>query len=125
MRDKKQYPVIDIAKFIFCLCIVAIHTELTLCIPDPAGYMINKAICRVAVPFFFLASGFFFQKNLCRKVDYKNENPSLRASVISYSSRLFKPLVFFEAINVMLVLIQKMKSGGWNSQHLYICCKEL
>lgn len=110
MHEKKQYPAVDIAKFIFCLCIVAIHTGLTMCIPDPVGYMINKAVCRVAVPFFFVTSGFLFQKNLC--IANQGDELSLRALVIRYCKRLLKILLCFEPINIVLVLIEKMRWGG-------------
>ena len=109
MKARKQYPAIDIAKFIFCLCIVAIHTGLTLCIPDPVGYVINKAICRVAVPFFFITSGFLFQKNLPVA---DNNKELLLHCIRKYCNRLLKILIFFEPINILLVLIQKMKTGG-------------
>ena len=59
---KRQYPAIDVAKFIFSILVVAIHT-----VPlgnNDYGFPLNLlgSLSRLAVPFFFMASGFFLSK---------------------------------------------------------------
>lgn len=50
-NEYKQYPLMDIMKFIACFQIVLLHCR-------PAYWM--SAPCRLAVPFFFASSSFLF-----------------------------------------------------------------
>ena len=61
--NKKNYNFIDILKFLFMLCVIAIHCHIEL-IFGRAGWYILHCIFRLAVPFFFIASGFFFAAKL-------------------------------------------------------------
>lgn len=54
----KQYYTIDILKFIMALCVVAIHTDPAKLIEDTNIYIIYRSIVKLAVPFFFIATGF-------------------------------------------------------------------
>ena len=60
---KKSYVGVDVSKFFFAVCIVALHSEALNCLPDIANYMITRILFRVAVPYFFISSGFFLGKN--------------------------------------------------------------
>lgn len=54
--ENKQcgYPLMDILKFVFCFMVVLLHCE-------PPYYF--QAVCRLAVPFFFVVSSFLFFAN--------------------------------------------------------------
>lgn len=68
--SSKQYNSIDLMKLIMALVVVAIHTEPLVRCENIVVLNLYKAISDVAVPFFFIASGFlvfdkviFFAKN--------------------------------------------------------------
>ena len=66
----KTYKGIDFFKFIFALLIVYMHTY---CFDGgPVGEWIKGVLSAVGVPFFFIASGFFFGKGL-KKTDVPKE----------------------------------------------------
>lgn len=59
----KEYHFVDFMKFFFMLCVIAIHSHIEN-IFGRAGWYITHCIFRLAVPFFFIASGFFFKASL-------------------------------------------------------------
>ena len=56
--SSKQYNSIDLMKLIMALVVFAIHTEPLLRCENIVVLNLYKAISDVAVPFFFIASGF-------------------------------------------------------------------
>ena len=84
---KPQYQWVDILKFFFCVCIIAMHTSL---LAPPVGFWVEKIIFRLGVPFFFAASGFFLSKS-CR-------NRGAEASIKRYFLRLFQLLWVFSIV---------------------------
>lgn len=91
----KTYCTIDIAKLFFALCIVILHGGGYTAIQTPFDYYAEKIILRAAVPFFFVCSGYFLKSHLDKGKGIK-----------SYCVRLLKPLLFFEAINVLIYVIE-------------------
>lgn len=67
--EKKNYNAIDVAKFISALLVVGIHTGPFLDINKEANFILIQIIARLAVPLFFVASGFL----LFRKLDLTRE----------------------------------------------------
>lgn len=65
MNDVKRYYCVDLTKFIMAIFVVAWHLHPALGISDSYDFYISGGIVRIAVPFFFVASGFFF----FRKID--------------------------------------------------------
>lgn len=58
--DDKRYEFIDIMRLIAAILVVCIHTSP---IEGHLGYILNNIIARIAVPFFFISSGYFvFEK---------------------------------------------------------------
>ncbi len=55
---KKNYPGIDYFRIIAAVLVVAIHTSPLLGINETADFILTRIIGRVAVPFFFMTSGF-------------------------------------------------------------------
>lgn len=56
---KNRNPVIDLAKFVASIMIVAIHTELFSDVNETLYFVVVQIVCRVAVPFFTVCSGYF------------------------------------------------------------------
>lgn len=59
MTEKKSYAGIDYFRLIAALLIVAIHTSPLVSFSQNGNFMFTRIIARVAVPFFFITSGFF------------------------------------------------------------------
>lgn len=56
---KRQYGRLDIFRAVAALMVVAVHTSPLLSVSAAADFWLTRVVCRVAVPFFFMATGFF------------------------------------------------------------------
>lgn len=59
MMKDKSYPGIDYFRFLAALLIVAIHTSPLASFSKTGDFILTRVTARVAVPFFFMTSGFF------------------------------------------------------------------
>lgn len=59
MNKRKAYTGIDYFRFLAALLVVAIHTSPLLSYSAMGDFVLTRILARVAVPFFFLTSGFF------------------------------------------------------------------
>lgn len=66
-------------------------------------YYISSCIFRIAVPFFFVTSGFFYGKKLIRGTAEERKNLLLR-----YIKRLGIPLFFWEAVNIAIEVLKQL-----------------
>lgn len=55
----KAYPGIDAFRIAAAILVIAIHTYPLADLNSTADYLVAHVVCRIAVPFFFMASGFF------------------------------------------------------------------
>ncbi len=60
MKTKRLYGAVDIAKYISALLVIAIHTFPFAGISETFNLYFISTICRMAVPFFFTISAYFF-----------------------------------------------------------------
>lgn len=56
--------VVDYGKIFFATCVVAIHTSLLKDVSPALWYYLNKLIWTMAVPFFYMVSGYFFNPKM-------------------------------------------------------------
>ena len=59
MTKNESYSGIDYFRFIAALLIVAIHTSPLSSFSETGNFIFTRIVSRVAVPFFFMTSGFF------------------------------------------------------------------
>ena len=59
LNTKKEYIAVDFAKFVAALFVVAIHIPPFKDVAPGFSYEFQQVFCRMAVPFFFLCTGFF------------------------------------------------------------------
>ena len=90
VEQHKSYQFVDFLKFFFCLCVVAIHTSV---FPEFGG---ASAVLRLAVPFFFITSGFFFGRKVIN-----SEKTEIWQITKRYCLRLLKIFIFFSAVNII------------------------
>lgn len=60
----KRNGSIDVFRYICAVMVIAIHTSPFYDINEHLGYIATEVLTRIAVPFFFLTSGFFYIKKL-------------------------------------------------------------
>lgn len=113
-KTRELYSSIDIAKFFFSICIIVLHTGVYTLLPYNFPYLFEKCVLRLAVPFFFCASGFLFEEKL-----YFSNIEEYKVFVKKYIMRLLRPLIFFESINIILESI-KMRIQGIETYEIII-----
>ena len=64
-KNNRNYT-IDLFKFISSILIIGIHTNLFVDINDTLNFAVVDIICRLAVPFFAVCSGYFLSKSLAK-----------------------------------------------------------
>ncbi|MFI8713823.1 serine racemase VanT catalytic subunit [Brevibacillus brevis] len=62
--SEKQYGGLDRFGIIAAILVIAIHTFPLLSLSEWADFTLRQTIARVAVPFFFMCTGFFFMQKL-------------------------------------------------------------
>lgn len=75
---------IDIFRFISALLVVAVHTNPATEISPYLGYFCSQILPRVAVPFFFCVSGYFYIKKLNRVTEKREMIKIFRTTFLSY-----------------------------------------
>lgn len=66
----KRNRTIDLLRFVLSLLIIPIHADLFIDISKPVFQCFSLGFVRVGVPFFFIASGFFFREGIDRPKKY-------------------------------------------------------
>lgn len=65
LSSGKEYNnIIDIMKLFFAIGVLGIHTGIAQTFPNNIDFMVTKLWFRMAVPFFFVATGFFYDKKM-------------------------------------------------------------
>ena len=64
LSEKTEWQAIDFCKFFSALVVVAIHFPPFEDVNATVSFLIKNVMCRLAVPFFFLAAGFFLEKKI-------------------------------------------------------------
>ena len=75
---------IDIFRFISALLVIAIHTNPVADINPYLGYFFTEILPRVAVPFFFCVSGYFYIKKLNRANEKQEIIKIFKTTFLSY-----------------------------------------
>lgn len=72
MSERKEYGALDLAKFIAAILIIVLHTHPFSSYSSVLDFGFRSVITVIAVPFFFITSGFLF----CSKLNALNEEKS-------------------------------------------------
>ncbi len=104
---KKTFNSIDICKFLMALCVVAIHTHpLERCSIAVVNNIFNSFV-GMAVPFFFLSSGFL----LAQKFESPFTSPENIAVVKKYLLKMIKMYVVWTAVYLPMAIYHFISSG--------------
>lgn len=96
MTQKRYYFSIDIMKYICAIMVLSIHIAPLEQISPLLNDLWGSVICRVAVPFFFITSAFFF---------FKKEG-SLKKNFVTYAKRI---LILYAIYTVIYLVILTIK----------------
>ena len=102
----KQYNSIDLFKFIFAFAVISIHTQPLINCSTNVVININEAIIRMAVPFYFIASGYL----LGQRISFENNNYNPHVFE-KYLLRILKMYIIWMLIYSPLAIINYIKTG--------------
>lgn len=114
--ERKNYYAIDVAKFISAFLVVCIHTGPLLDINKDANFVLVQIIARLAVPFFFVASGFLF----FRKIDITrewNDYENLKA-LRHYIGRLLKIYIIWTILYLPFTYMVMRNGDGFTTESI-------
>lgn len=63
MNSFKPFPALDMFRLAAAIFVIAIHTSPLSSYTASGDFLLTRVFCRVAVPFFFLSTGYFLAKN--------------------------------------------------------------
>lgn len=86
MNNRKHYVGIDSFRYVAALLVIAIHTSPLSTYSEMGDFILTRLIGRMAVPFFFMASGFFLIS------EYTYSGDKLRTFVKRHQSFMDWPL---------------------------------
>lgn len=84
--NKKQYPLIDLMKFVMAIVVISIHRSPFTGVHN---YIIEGMLGGMAVPFFFIVSSYLFFKKV------KNNDNQSRSILFNYEKRLLKVYIIW------------------------------
>ena len=65
-ENQKRYDSINIMRIICAFLVISLHTSIFASINLGLNSIIAKGISRIAVPFFFISTGYFMVKNITK-----------------------------------------------------------
>ena len=118
MMEKTKYNSLDICKLLMAICVVAIHTHPLEHCTIPIVNDMYDSFVGMAVPFFFLSSGFL----LAQKFDASFTSPKNIAVVKKYLQKIIKMYLIWTAAYFPIALYHFISSetGVLKSVLLYI-----
>ena len=87
LPQKERFNAVDIAKFIMAFCVISIHTCYIFFENSIANAIFGSVLIRFAVPFFFVASGFFFFRDIVFENGRIKKCPENRARLFKFLKR--------------------------------------
>lgn len=107
MQNGRRYNSIDLFKLIMAICVVAIHTHPLEYCNSSIILEIYESVVRLAVPFFFMASGFL----MAGRFDDNWESPNNIAVVQSTLNRIVKMYVLWTIIYLPMGIYHYIDEG--------------
>lgn len=106
---KKQYAVIDILKCICSLLVVAIHTAPLMDISADANFFVVQIVARLAVPFFFIISGYFVFTHIDMTKSWSD--PDNLAYMKTYLKRICRLYILWTLLYLPLTVRDILQEG--------------
>ena len=97
-KDNREYPGIDLFRIVAVVLVVMNHTYPLEDISGSADFVLTRIIARIAVPFFFMVSGFFILPSVSSKnKNYKPIFKSVKKLINLYAIAIlvYSPIYIF------------------------------
>ena len=104
----ERYVAIDIFRIVCSLLVVAIHCSIFIEQYSELYFIINNIIARIAVPFFFMTTGYFFYKK------YSKNSNILKITIL----KLLQIYILWSIIYLAIELYSKAKTNSINIGYL-------
>ncbi|MEB7537421.1 acyltransferase [Pantoea anthophila] len=112
MATQGRNNAIDLVKILMAILVISIHTIT----PDGVfDYLLTQSVARVAVPFFFIAAGYYFPSNP-KSVDIKRTVYRLTLLYIAWCA-------FYLPFEISDIAIKPLSASGYLWEFLYILAK--
>ncbi len=95
---KKGFAALDDARFAAALLVIAIHTSPLMSVSADGDFFLTRVLARLAVPLFFMVSGYFLGRNGWRRLPHFAQKTAL-----------------YYAVSIVLYLPLNLYQGGWDA----------
>lgn len=110
---KKNFVGIDLFKLIAAILIVILHSIGNYL--GKAGILFISNICCIAVPFFFIVSGYFFGRGLQQKTNNERKNYFKK-----YEKKLIKMYIVWSLIGIPFMVRAYLNIYGNNYSYIFL-----
>lgn len=100
-ENKGCYQGIDVMKFIMALFVVVLHTHPFVDVNDTLSFLTTDIMGRVAVPFFFAATGFLLEKQI-------GQQKEKRESIALYIRKLLTLYCVWTVVYLPIIIYEKI-----------------
>lgn len=115
---QNRNPAVDIAKYLAALLVIGIHTALFSDLNDTLYFIVVQIICRVAVPFFAVCTGYYLGNKLSFGDRLENTNSNL--SVFIHQWKKIFVLYFIWTCLYLVFSIPFWVQIGWFSPMAFV-----
>lgn len=115
MKVYKRNPIIELCKYSASIMIVAIHTTRSFGTESAIGFFFINILCRLAVPFFAICSGYF----LSNKEESNNDNSEIERRVWTQERKLCKLYLLWSMVYLLYSIPVWIRSG-WFSLYAFV-----
>ncbi len=105
---QRNLPIINVAKYVASICVVAVHTFTTSPIDNIYIFLFIQGIARLAVPFFFCCTGYFIGSNGIGDKDV----------VIPYIKKLIGIYLFWSIIYIPIEILKMIGTNTLNISNI-------
>lgn len=110
MPEPSTYKGLDLFKLIMALFVVGIHSGVFTDVNWDLAFVTIQVFARMGVPFFFIASGFFFSKGLAKR------GPEAPAYLGRYALRLLGLFAFWSAVMLPFWARNGLRAHGFGPE---------
>lgn len=99
----KTHAAVDAARLFFCVCIVFLHSGAYHLVPGE--WYVLHCLLRLAVPFFFVVTGYFWGAGIYEK------KRDMKEALVKFEKRMLYPYIVFSIPNIIVAAIELHMQG--------------
>ena len=113
LADKREYVAIDVLRFIAAYLVMSIHYVIFIDVNEELNFWFIQVVCRLAVPFFFLVSGYFAANKLQDKI-----------KTYAYVKRILLMYIIYTVVYLPSFIKDNQKLGHTSEEMVMIFLKD-